>query len=458
MGGTGLAPGKTVADFDSASGQLRALARALTGRYFPRLGQGRLPAAAVRAANLLPLPLRQQAYVLGGVLEAVDPSRLGEVDGHRVAGWIAGHYPRRRYPAVAIGSSNGAAVSLYTALGVPWLPQTFLLPVRHPRWPPDDAHRALEFGARAAGPLLAANPDLTLHHMHDPNQDRLMVAGMAYFRLKRLTLGRAYEQFLEECLEPGGAVLLLRHNLRWPATRVAERHVFQFGAAGGATAGEYHHGGPRVREFLRRHGSGRDRWDPPGPDGEAAEAEWGFAAPLAGDVRRWAASRGHPVREITLGEPEDLSPIVAGLFRRWYAARGMPAERLLVESFVMQDPAAALRSGSVPFWTLFPVEPSVRRLAGYLSAARPYAEIRALAFQHGVRSIGLAGLASWHAQLGRATRDGRFLALDESRYPADFAAMARYGAALRRQRPAYPLPERPLTIADADALLPGRWY
>ena len=51
---------------------------------------------------------------------------------------------------------------------------------------------------------MQANPDLQLHHMHDANQDRLMVQRMTYFRIKRLRLGEAYERFLEECLAPGG--------------------------------------------------------------------------------------------------------------------------------------------------------------------------------------------------------------------------------------------------------------
>ncbi len=31
----------------------------------------------------------------------------------------------------------------------------------------------IEWGMKHAKPLLDANPELQLHHMHDPNQDRL---------------------------------------------------------------------------------------------------------------------------------------------------------------------------------------------------------------------------------------------------------------------------------------------
>jgi hypothetical protein len=447
-----LPPARAVAAFDSASAMLRSTAAALQGRDFPHLGRGRLPAAVVRASALLPGPARRAAYSVAGGAGGVPADRLGDLDVEHVAGWVASHHPARRYPAVAIGSSNGAAVHLYAALGIPWLPQTLLVSVRHARADPDDAHRALEFGARVAAPLLAANPQVSVHHMHDPNQDRLMVRWMTYLRLKRLTLGAAYERFLTDHLAPGGTVLLVRDRSSWPVTRVAERQVFQFGARGGATADEYLSGGPRVRDLLHRHGAARDRWDPPAPDAEMPEAEWGLAPELADDVRRWAAAAGHPVRELVLDEPDELSGPVADLHRRWYAERGLPTDRLLVESFVLHDPIAALRSARVPYWTLFPVRPSLDRAREWLGSTAPYRDTALLLFSHGVDSIGLARPRDWRDVLGPV----RLLGVDERRFPADFPAFARYGPALRRDRPHVPLPDGHLPLSvldDVDAAL-----
>ncbi|RZB19174.1 hypothetical protein StrepF001_09770 [Streptomyces sp. F001] len=105
-----------------------------------------------------------------------------------------------------------------------------------------------------AGALLAANPDLVLHHMHDPHQDRLMIAGMTYFRVKRRRLPEPYRRFIQDRLAPGGRVVV-DCTLRRPTTRVDDRYVFQFGALGDATPEEYRHGGPRVAELLARYGS-----------------------------------------------------------------------------------------------------------------------------------------------------------------------------------------------------------
>ncbi|MDP9435058.1 MAG: hypothetical protein M3P93_07645 [Actinomycetota bacterium] len=445
---------RAVADFDSASAMLRATAAALHGRTLPRLGKGRLTGTAVRASAALPLPLRRAAYARVSGAEAVPGDRLGDLDAEAVAAWTVELYPQRRYPAVALGSSNGAAVHLWAALGVPWLPQTWLLPVRA-RTPLDDPRRALEVGERLAAPLLAAAPDLALHHMHDPNHDRLTLQRMAYFRVKRRRLGAANTRFLQDCLAPGGTVVVVDDRSRWPVTRLGDRHVFQFGAQGGATVEEYFSGGPRVAAFLREQGVDRARWDPPEPDDEAAEAEWGLDATLLQDVRRWAAEHGHPVRRIVLDAPEDLSPAVADLHRRWYQQRGLPAERLLVESFVLLDPVAALRSGSVPFWTLFAVQPSVQRLAAYLDATAPYDEVLGLLFPHGTASIGVAPPAHWELALGRARRRGQLLSVDPSRFPADFGHLARYSSALERLGPIRSLPEEPLSLSELETLAPG---
>jgi len=86
-------------------------------------------------------------------------------------------YPLRSYPAIMIGSSNGALIHLCAALGIPWLPQTFLLSVKRPM-DPDELIQDVKWGSKAAQEMINNNPDLQFHQMHDPVQDRMMVAQM----------------------------------------------------------------------------------------------------------------------------------------------------------------------------------------------------------------------------------------------------------------------------------------
>jgi hypothetical protein len=456
-----------IANFDSATAMLRATARYLRGRDFPQLGM--MPAGAMplmepvaRLINALPEKARERLYVRSGWGEAIPPKNLGDVSAEEVSRWMVSEYPRRRHQAAAIGSSNGALVHLWAALGIPWLPQTFLIPVRR-KVHPDEPQENMEWGKEHAPGLLEANPELTLHHMHDANQDRLMIERMTYFRVKRLRLGETYERFLEETLPPGGTIFLVECRLRWPTTRVAERHVFQHGAPGGATPEEYLRGGERVEEYLKRYGSHRRRWDPPEPDGESPEAEWGFEPALEEDVERFARERGYRVRRIVFEEPEELSLLVADLYRWWYKQRGLCANRLLVESFVVMEPYWALRTGSVPFWSKFAMELPLAFLERYLDGADPYDHINLMLFSHGVDSVGLVPIERWRSLIGRARKRGAFVGVDEQRFPRDFATFIRYYTEVKKIPARYPLPG-PLALSHLDAFLeragdryPVRW-
>jgi hypothetical protein len=425
-----MPPEKAVASFDSASAFFLALARALDGRDFPYLGQSRWKALPVRASALLPRGLRWRAYALASGREGVAVDRLGDIDLDEVAGWVTWTYPDRRYPAVLVGSSNGALTHLAAACGVAWLPQTLLVPVRRRGADPADMRAALEFGARHGPALLAHNPRVELHHMQDANQDALSGSQMAYFRVKWTSLPPAYQRFLDERLEPGAPVVVVRDMSTWPVTRVGDRQVFQVGAQGGMTAEEYLVA-PNV----------------PAPDGTAAEAEWGFAEPLLDGLREAARRTGHPVVELRYGHPQDPAAAVADVLRSWTRRRGGAAQRLLVSSFVVHDPWRTIATGSVPFWTFFPVQSAARNLSDYL-ASTSYDDVDVLLFSHGVESRGLADARTWQDIAGRARHRGRLLGVDPRAFPADFAVFARYTSALR-SLPDGGLPWSPLVVEDA---------
>jgi pimeloyl-ACP methyl ester carboxylesterase len=437
-------PARSIASFDSATAMLRASSRALKQRGMAGLGAVPRPVAPlaerlVAAANLLPRQTREEVYRRGSGAEGVPPQQLHRISAEATGRWMAACHPRgRRYPAAIVGSSSGAIAHLAAALAVPFLPQTVLVPVRQPDVHPDDPRHGLEAGRGPAHLLLDANPELQLHHMHDPNQDRLTLARMAYFRVKRLRLGDALERFLSESLAPGATLFVADCTLRWPVTRVGERHIFQLGALGGMDADEFHR-----------------RWDAADPDHRAPEAEWGFEPALLEDLRALAQRRRLRLRRIVFEDPEDPSPQIADLHRWWYHRRGFPAGRLLVESFVLLDPWWAIRTHSVPLWLKFAVEPSAARLERYLAGAPAHDDVRLALFSHGTEGVGIAPADRWQEILRRGPGAGAFLGVDEQRFPRDFASFGRFGRELRglddrRQPPA------PLTLAELDEFLATR--
>jgi hypothetical protein len=426
-----LKPAKVVASFDSATVLQAGLAAALRGEAFPHLGHSAAAALAVRSAGRLPWPLRKQLYARIGASEGIDPGRLGDVDLAEVARWLVDSVPSRPYPAVLIGSSNGALAHLAAAMQVPWLPGTVLVPVGR-RGDPGRPVDALEFGRRTAEPLLERNPDVRLHHMHDQVQDELMVAHMTYFRTKWQDLPDAYAGFLSRWLMPGAPVLLVEDTSRWPVTRVSERHVFQAGAQGGRDPGYY---------LARPH--------TPSPDDEAPEAEWGGDAGLSDAVRRWCRSSGHPLIQISYAGPQGPAAAVATTLREWHQGSGAPADRLVVPSFVLGDPWTTIVKGAVPFWTFFSVEAALDSLRAYLEDAAPYRYVDLMLFQHGVPSAGIADPDEWLRVAGARGARARLLGLDARRFPHDIASIARYGPALR----GLPDSGRPWTPVDVATVV-----
>lgn len=425
-----LKPEKVVASFDSASVLHAATVAALQGRTFPHLGNPPALGRLIRIGGRLPWPLLRGIYSRIGGAEGIRPEQLAEVDMNSIAAGFADRFPRRRYPAALIGSSNGALMQLATALQIPWLPQTVLVPVGRVG-DPERSDQVLEFGRRWGERLLSANPDIVLHQMHDPAQDALMSERMTYFRTKWQVLPEAYQRFLSEQLAPGAPVLLAADGLRWPVTTVGERHVFQTGGHGGLTAADY----------LRRP-------DAPPADREAPEAEWGIDPGFARAIERWCAEHDHPLVRLSYDGPQQASHPVAVLFRRWITDRGEPGDRLIVPSFILGDPWRTLNAAAVPYWTFFAVQPAVAALDQHLASVDRYRRVDVMMFQHGADSPGVATTDDFVRVIKRHGAEPNLIAVDPKRSPHDIASLGRYGPELDRL-PRGRIPWSPMPVSYA---------
>lgn len=148
-------------------------------------------------------------------------------------------------------------------------------------------------------------------------------------------------------------------------------------------------------------------------------------------------SRPRRVRLLDYPGPEALSGPVADLYRTWLADAGTTTDRLLIESFLLIDPIRTPAAGLVPLWTVFSVEPALDAACRYLATTSPgYTTAHIGLFPHGVRSDGIALPDQWIQRIGRFVDSAKLLGVDARRYPADFAALARYGKGLRDLTPA----------------------
>jgi hypothetical protein len=441
-----------VARFDSAAAMARALGACLRGSDVESPSAPALLDQAMPAINLLPRRAREWVYSLGGMAEAIGETRVRSLDLAGIARWLAGLYPRRSYPAAFIGSSNGALMHLAAALGIPWLPQTFLCPIRALGNDPDDARAGFASGRRIVESLLDAHPGIAVHQMHDPNRDRLMLRTMSYFRIKHRVLPAAYREFLVHNLPAGATLYVCECTGTWPVTRTSARSVFQFGAVGGCTIDEYFRGSRRVREYLARYGVPREKWDPPEPNGMAPEAEWGFDPALLEDLATLADARGWRLLRLRFEHPEAMSWLAAAVYRAWYGDLGIRPQRLVVDSFVLLDPHRTLRLRAVPFWLCCRTRPSAAELRAFLEREATFDEVDLMLFSHGTEEVGLACIGEWRRLLARARRRGRFIGVDERRYPHDFATLNRFRKELAQLGLPFGLPP-PLPLARFEAFV-----
>lgn len=430
--------------FDSSSSMLFSLEYFLKGKSGAIGIPPHLPSFFGTFLNSLPLEKREDIYTLVGLIEGLSNKSIDIINSEDISTYAVERYPVREYPAVMIGSSNGAATHLCAALGIPWLPQTVLIAIRR-KMGPDDLKQDLEWGKRAAGRILEKNGDLRIHQMHDPVQDRLMVSKMSYFRAKRLTLGKTYEDFLRQTLAPKGTIYLCECQLSWPVSRISDRHYFQVGGLGDITPVEYLMGSPRVEKFLKSRGSRLKKWDIPNIDEQQPEAEWGFAPELKEDIEQFADKEGYAIKRIVFNHPEDLSPFVADLYRFWYKQRGYHSSRLLVECFALMESLWSIKTRTIPLWLAFNTMNSADTAERYLESVDPYDEIYVILLSNALKGIGTASIERWRSILNRARKRGEFIGLDEKEFPVDLGSFIRYHAQFKqkiKERYEFPAPLR----------------
>lgn len=435
---------------DSSICMVKAVARYLRGQDFPVLGLPRFLERVAPLIDLVPPRSREALYTWAACAAAYPPEQLDRVRAADISAWVAGHFPRdRRCSAVLLGSPNGAAVHLAAALRAPYLPQTFLIPVLQRGGHCDDVVARAEGAIPGGRRLLANNPHLQIHQLHDPMNDRPQLARMDYFRVKHLRLEPAYEALVEDTLEPGGALIVVECRQTWPTTRLQERHLFQMGGVGALSVEEYLEGSDRVARFLEERGSHRREWEPPEPDGTNPESEWGFEPAWNEDLERLARRGDYRTIRLVFDDIGHLSPLVADLYAWWYRRRGLSDRRLLAECFFLLDPWWSLATGSVPYWMPFNTTRSTQGLERYLDEREPFDHIGLMLLSNAVAATGSGrAVEESRALLARARIEGSFLGWNPDRHPLDMAVMARYRPALEgwtSERP--PMPE-PLDVEE----------
>ncbi len=415
----------------------------------------KLPTLLGDALNLTPKMLRKSIYKIGGVQESISLKKLKKVDDRMISDWITEAYPPKKYPGVIIGSSNGALIHIAAMLGIPWVPQTVMLALNR-KMDPDELLRDVEWGKRATAVMREKLSHFRFHQMHDPIQDRVMVANMAYFRIKRLKLGKRLEEFLKDALMPGATIFISDCDYKWPSHRVDEFHYFQTGGLGDVGGYEYAKGSGRIERFLKQQKSRLKKWQTPEPLVDVAEAEWGFAKELGGDIKRFSEKNGFSVKRLAYGHPEDLSPLAADLSALWYRRNGIRSSRLLIECFALVEPWWAAKTGSIPYWAAFNTKRSLGSIKDYVEKMGPWDEIYAMVMSNAVEGIGFIPIKEWQDLLRRARKNHSLIGVDEDEYPYDMGSFIKYFKDLQKKIEARNRVPMPMCFEELYAFIDER--
>lgn len=428
-----LAP-NFVAGFDSTTAFIGGLSSFLKGETFSGVGATPTNEVYAKFINSLSNSWKEAVYLWGGIFDAASHKKVDQLDATQLDKWIYNIYPKKKYPVIAIGSSNGALVHLCAALGIPWLPQTFLVPIyKGENLPKDEPLKTIEWSKKYAETFLNNNKGWQLHQMMDPIQDRLRVGNIAYFRIKKLFLEKWYEKFIHECLEPGGTLLVIDCGLSWPTLTIDERHFFQLGGLGAITPDEIYFGSERVKQFFKEQKVDLKEWEIPEPDSKNPEAEWGLQKSLLEDTINFAKKSHFKVSKISFYHPQDLSPLIADLYRCWYSKNNIPADRLLIESFTVHTPLLTIQTGSVPYWLFFNVRTALEMMEDYLEKSPDYKEIYLMILSHGKDDSSVVTIKEWEKAISVVKEKYDFIGVDKQAYPRDFAMYARYNKALQKK-------------------------
>ncbi|MBD3422236.1 MAG: hypothetical protein GF398_19150 [Chitinivibrionales bacterium] len=276
--------------------------------------------------------------------------------------------------------------------------------------------------------FLESNPGVAVYQMHDPVQDRLMVAKIAYLRVKYLRLPAAYRAFIKRNLEPGGALLVSDCSFQWPMHRIDEGHYFQLGGYGSVSPQEYRECSERTDTFLSEQESTFTSWKTGRIDGQRPEAEWGFVRSLYDDIRNTGAS----VAKVAYASPEDLSTFVADCHHAWYQARGISPTTLLVDCFANIDPYTAMQAYAVPYWLVFNTSISREALQSY-TASHAFDRVRVVLMANGITGIGAVTIQEWQSALQQASHDINFVGIDKDAYPNDLASFGSYAREMQSE-------------------------
>jgi hypothetical protein len=336
-----------------------------------------------------------------------------------------------KFPAIIVGAAlSGATAYLSLVLGGPFLPQAFVVSLKHGSLTGDAneyLHRSLDAALRIAD----QNPELMTIQHYDPVHDGWMTRFINHLRFKLLELPPAYADYINSRLEPGGAVVYLESGASWLRYRVGPRSVFQVGGWGGIPAKEFLEGSNRIHKYALRAGLKITDWKLKDyPLEQGPESEWGSEPGLDTALEAFCKHEGYRFVRISLLHPNNFSRLAFAAAKRLLEKEDRQPAGVLVEMFSQFDANAARQAGLLPLWLIYNTRDSLeylKEMKAKFPVGKPvfFSPLATFSF-----TPDLVPWKDWEAAL--ADFEWTNIGTRPSHYPADARALVKWVEPLRK--------------------------
>lgn len=344
----------------------RAVSAALAGRASQAYEFDALTRLALKMVGYFPQSLAQwliprapNANALDG--EKVRSLKIDDLIRVRLKDYQDNQGP---FPAITMGvGMGGTTAHLAANLGGPFLPQAFVMTLKHGSMD-GNVRNYFNLSADIAREVTSKNPDIMAIQHYDPVHDGWLVRRVNHLRLKLIDLPETYREYISKNLIKGGEIVYLEGLANWKQYKVGERNVFQVGGWGDIPDQEFLDGSQRIEKYCRQEGITNTDWRLADfPLIEGYESEWGSEPGLGEAVEAFCKSEGYRFTKISFKDPNQFNILNYMSSQKLLEMEDREATGVLVETFSQYDVSAVRNSGLLPLWLIFNTTDSVRFLS-----------------------------------------------------------------------------------------------
>jgi hypothetical protein len=267
------------------------------------------------------------------------------------------------FPSITMGvGMGGTTAHLALGLGGPFLPQAYVLTLKHGSMD-GDVDYYFNLTAETARIVTERNPEVMSIQHYDPIHDGWLTRYVNHLRLKLIELPEVYAEYIRKNLVPGGEIVYLEGGAKWKQYQVGPKNVFQVGGWGDISAEEFLNGSDRITKYCRQEKMGHSNWQLSGyPLIDGAESEWGSESGLGESIEAFCNREGYRFTRIAFDDPNQFNHLAFQAVQKQLVLDGRDPAGVLIEVFTQYDASAVLKTGLIPLWLIFNTNDSVRFL------------------------------------------------------------------------------------------------